>query len=100
MVQQQNGFSPKLKRALITQSTMDLNQECRGLNVFFMNNAYYTLCAQHITALPPSPGRETRQGVSVRPEQPSGTVWACSFIWQPLEAETSLPQSSSTVCRG
>ena len=70
-------FSPKLRRALITQSTMHLSQKWRGPNVFIMNNAYYTLCAQHTSALTPSPGRETPEGVSVKEQQPSRAVFVC-----------------------
>ena len=33
-------FLPTLKRALITQSTMDLSQEWGELKVFVVNNAY------------------------------------------------------------
>ena len=34
-------------------NTLGLSQEWRRLNVSFMYNPYYTLCAQHISAPPP-----------------------------------------------
>ena len=37
------------------------------LNGLAMDNTYYTLCAQHTSALSPRPVREMREGVSVRP---------------------------------
>ena len=43
------------------------SQERRGLDVSLRYSPYYTLCAQHTSAPPPSPGRETPEGVSVRP---------------------------------
>ena len=55
-----------------------------------MNNAYYTLCAQHTSALPPSPGRETHEGVSVMPLLASGADLVYSFTGGPLGPETSL----------
>ena len=72
-------FLPKLKWRLNPKSTVDLSQEWRRLNVFFMNNAYHTLWAQHTSAFPRSSGREMREGVSVRPHLPSGAVCACLF---------------------
>ena len=69
-------FSPKLSKVLITPSTIDLSQEWRGLNAFFIHIAYYTLWAQHTSARHPNPGRETRQGVPVRRRLPCGAVCA------------------------
>ena len=62
-------------------------------------NAYNTLCALHASALPPMPGRETRQRVSVRPQQPSGTVFSCSFTDGPIGPENSLSWPSTRACR-
>ena len=67
--------------------------------VFIMDNVCYTLWDQQTSALLPSPGRETREGVYVTPQQPSGVVFACFFIARPLGPETSLSQPSSSVCR-
>ena len=97
---QQRIFFADLKRALITQSTTHLSKKRRGSYVFIMNDAYCTLCAQHTSALPPSPVRETREGVSVRPQQPTGAVSACSFTGGKMGPVTSLAQPSSSVCRG
>ena len=93
-------FSPTLKSALITQTTVGLRQEWQGRNDFFMYNAYNMLCAQHATALPPSPGRETRERVSAWPQQPSGDVFSSSFTGGPVDPENSLSWPSSRACRG
>ena len=76
-----------------------LSQEWRGQNDFFMNNPYYTLCAQHTSALPPSGGREAREGVSLRSQPPSCAVFVCSFTGWRVGPMTSLPPPSSSVCR-
>ena len=43
-------------------------------NDFFMDNPYYTLCTWH--SFPPSPVRERREGLSGRPQWPSGAVFS------------------------
>ena len=70
------------------------------MDVFFMYNLYYTLCAQHTSAPPPSPGRETRVGVSVWPHPPSWAVFACHFTGGPVVPEYSLSTPFSRGCRG
>ena len=47
-----------------------------------MDNPYYTLCTRH--SFPPSPGRETREGVRGRPQLPSGAVFSCNLTGEPL----------------
>ena len=92
-------FSPTLKRAPITQTTVGLSQEWRGLNNFFKYNAYNTPCAQHASAFPPIPGRETHDGVSVRQQQPGSAVFSCILTGEPVGPESSLSRPSSRACR-
>ena len=79
---------------------MSLSQEWRGHNDFFMYNPDYTLCAHHTSALPARPGRETWKGIFVRPQQPSGAVFAPPFTGVQVGPEKSLTLPSSGVCRG
>ena len=73
---------------------MSLSHRWRGQNDLFMYSPYYTLCAQHTSAPHPSPGRERRESVCVRPQQPGGAVFVCSFTGWPKRPVTSLPQTS------
>ena len=68
-------------------------------NNLAMDKAYYTLCAQHTSALPPSPVREMRESVSVRPQQPTGAVFTCPFTRGPEGPPSSLPTPPSSVYR-
>ena len=62
-----------------------------------MYNSYYTLCTLIEHSFPPSPVRETREGVPGRPQLPSGAVFACTFTGEPIGLVTSLPWPSSSV---
>ena len=70
------------------------------LNDLAMDNALlHAVCP--IRALPtPSPVRETREGVAVRPEQPSGALFACFFTGGPLDPETPLSKPPSSAYGG
>ena len=69
-------FFPKLKRALITQST-----KCPSARSGEGSPTYSktTLCTQPEHSFPLSPNRETRCGVPVRPQSLSSAVFSCPF---------------------
>ena len=58
----------------------------------------YMLCAQTEQSFPPSPDRETRSGVPVRPQSLSSAVFSCPFTGGPLGPETGSSTPPSSVC--
>ena len=51
-----------------------------------MDNPYYTLCTRH--SFPASPVSETREGITGWPQLPSGAVFSCNFIGEPVGLES------------
>ena len=58
----------------------------------------YTLCTQKEHSFPPSPDRETRSSVPVRPQSLSGAVFSCPFTGGPLGPESRSSPTPSSVC--
>ena len=83
-------FSPKLKRALITQST---NCASARSGEGSLTSSTSPLCTQPEHSFPLSPNKETRCGVPVSPQLPSSAVVSCPFHRQ----ATSLGGSSCMV---
>ena len=71
-------FLPQLNRGADHKHTNEMGI----LDVMAEINTYYTPCTRH--SFPLSPGRETREGVSVRPQSPRGTVFACHLTGGPI----------------
>ena len=102
MVQQQlpsvtSHFSPMLKRAQITQATNCASARSGGDS---QTSSSSTLCTLIEHSFPPSPVRETREGVPGRPQLPSGAVFACNFTGKPIGLVTSSPWPPSSVFGG
>ena len=60
---------------------------------------YKTLCAQSVQSSLQALVRETRGGLRVRPQLPSGSVFACSFTGQPLGPQRLWSTRPRSVCR-
>ena len=88
-------FLPKLKRTLITQSTNCTSARSGGDSP---TSSTYTLCTQTEHSFRPSPDRETRSGVSVRPQSLSSAVFSCPFTGGSLGPETRSSTTPSSVC--
>ena len=90
-------FLAALKHAeQITQTTNGnsaVSGECS------LTSSTYTLCTHTEHPFPPSPDRETRSGVPVRPQLLSSAVFSCSFTGGSIGPATSLTATSSSVCR-
>ena len=74
----------------------DKHKPIGSVNDIFMHNPYYTLCTPH--SLPPSPVSEPREGVTGRPQLPSGTVFSCYLTGEPMRLKTSLSWPLSSMC--
>ena len=88
-------FLPMLKRALITQS-INCTSARNGEDSPTISS--YTLCTQTEHSFPPSPDRETRSGVPVRPQSLSSAVFSCTFTGGPLGPWTCSSTTPSSVC--
>ena len=98
MVQQQlpsanSHFSPKLKRAVITQTNW-------GSGPLHQVQPLEDAVRSNSATLPQSPVKETRGGVSGRPQLPSGAVCACNLTGGSIGPTLSSPWPPSSVCRG
>ena len=97
MVQQQvpsatSFFSPKLKRAQITQTKWVSGGRLP------VQSLVHTVRSNSVP-LPPSPVRQTHEGITGRPPLPSGAVFARNLTGEPIGLVTSLLWSASSVCR-
>ena len=97
MVQQHSLFFP----ALLNKGADHINKQLRLCLWQGQESDSIDICAVHAKehSLPPSPSRETRSGVPVRPQPLRSAVFSCLLTGGSVGPVTSLSSTPSSVCR-
>ena len=86
--------------ALLNQGADHRNKELRLFLWQSRESDSINICAVHANehSFPPSPSKETRFGVPVRPQTLSSSVFSCNLTVEPLGLVTSPSTPPSRAC--